>query len=289
MSSDSEPSSPADRLAALRDGGRAAKAADRPRRLKLDAGITVELPSPRVLARVYALPILSADAEVYARDLVIVRRQAGTAAEPQVTPSAILVDELRASLEALPDRDDAGRPYRDLRIYLRDGDPVAVATYLYDTVKAARIAAPKWRPRVERQEREAPKTPTERQQESRPRLRAREIASAECFLQLWQEDADPGDRIEAPELYEEAAEEIGQWVKDAKQKPVPYAKDVERYGLPDKPRCPGPRTFYEVADKKLGPRVRGAQGVRVYVVSSIAADLIARTEHMNDQEEKRAA
>jgi len=108
---------PTDRLAALRDGGPHLLPRDprRPRRERLDSdglGLTVEYPSPLVLAETFARPVLEVDRVLY-RDGSAIRAVIGDAATP--VPLAALAADLRVALEALPDRDDAGRPTATFR------------------------------------------------------------------------------------------------------------------------------------------------------------------------------
>ncbi|MGC4778820.1 hypothetical protein [Micromonospora chalcea] len=240
-------SSPADTLAALRDGGRAPSRADKPRRIKLDAGFWVEVPSPRVLARVFAGPVLAAGCDLYASGAAILRRPAGDTRDPGAEDYHVLVEEVRAALDVLPDRPDAGRPYTDLRVYLLDGEPAEVRAYLLDVVRAVRVSAPRWRPRVEREERSAPLSATQRQRLSRERRRAAEAESSRVWLAEWAEEADPGSRVAAAGLYRRAADDIAGWVETYREDPESWAECEAEDGFPDVPAVPGPRTFYAVA------------------------------------------
>lgn len=169
-----------------------------------------------------------------------------------------------------------------------DGRPDAVADYLTETVRAVRIAAPAWRASAERQERRPALTVSERQRVSRERRRLAESGSAEYWLTLWLAEVVPGTRIAAPALHELACEGIAAWVDDHQDDPEAWAKDGEDGGLAV-PAVPGARTFYAVADARLGPRQRGAQGVRVYVVSTVAAELADRVQQLHDREGWKAA
>ncbi|MEV4478764.1 hypothetical protein [Micromonospora coxensis] len=280
---------PADALAALLDGGRAPTRADTPRRIRLDPGYTVEIPAPRVLARVFAGPTLAAGHDLYADGGAIVRRRAGETRDPGPENFAVLADELRAALDVLPDRVDAGRPYVDLRKYLLDGDPRELAAYLLDTLRAVRVAAPRWRPKVERRERSAPLTATERQRVSRERRRAAEVESARVWLSTWREDADPGERVTATELYAQAAADIGDWVETYQDDPESWTECEAEEGFPAVPAVPGPRTFYAVADDALNGRRIGTGNVRYYLAPAIAAELHDLADDMHAREGLNAA
>ncbi|MFE9956178.1 hypothetical protein [Micromonospora sp. NPDC005299] len=251
---------PDDALAALRDGGRYPRPADRPRRLRLDGGLTLELPAPRILARAWALPTLAAAADVYASGAAILRRSSGATGDPRPADFRRLADELRAELAALPDRDDAGRPYTDLLLYVRHGEPSQIAGYLLEVVNAARIAAPRWRPPAVRKERTGPPpTATERQRIARDRRKAREVESAEHWLRLWLADAAPG-RYDARELHAQAVDALGEFVEWYEDDPDGWAEEAADDGSPAVPVVPGVKAFYAVADRLVGPRSRTAAG-----------------------------
>ncbi|GHJ57340.1 hypothetical protein Nm8I071_66470 [Nonomuraea sp. TT08I-71] len=264
---------PVDALAALRDGGRALSRADAPRRIKLAAGYWVEIPSPRVLARVFAGPVLATGCDLFKSGGAILRRPAGDPRDPGPEAFDVLAEEVRAALDVLPDRPDAGRPYTDLRVYLLDGDPVDVRAYLLDAVRAVRASAPRWRPRVERHERPAPRSAADRQRSSRAARRAAEVDSARVWLSTWREDVGPGTRIPAPELYDQAAADVGEWVETYQDDPDGWAECEAEDGFPAVPAVPGPRTFYAVADDVLGGRRTGTGNVRLYVVPATAAEI----------------
>ncbi|MFE9206168.1 hypothetical protein [Micromonospora sp. NPDC007230] len=282
---------PADALAALRDGGRAPSRADAPRRIKLAAGYWVEIPSPRVLARVFAGPVLADGCDLFASGGGILRRRDGDARDPGPEDFHVLAEEVRAALDVLPDRPDAGRPYTDLRVYLLDGDQADVTAYLRETVRAVRVAAPRWRPRAERRDRERPSplTPTERQRVSRERRQAAEVESSRVWLSLWREEVTPGTRVAALALYVEAAEGIGAWVAEYEEDRDDWAEFNAEEGYPAVPAVPGPRTFYGVADAVLGDRRAGTGNVRYYLAPAVAAELLDRAEDMHDREGRNAA
>ncbi|MEU8253239.1 hypothetical protein AB0C06_03085 [Micromonospora inaquosa] len=245
----------------------------------MDAGYTIEIPAPRVLARVFAGPVLADGHDLYADGGAILRRRAGETRDPGREDFAVLADELRAALDVLPDREDAGRPYADLRKYLLDGDQAELAGYLRDTVRAVRIAAPRWRPRIERRDRPAPLTATERQRVSRDRRRAAEVQSSRVWLSIWREDADPGERVAAAELHSQAAADVGEWVETYAEDPESWAECEAEEGFPTVPAVPGPRTFYAVADDALNGRRVGTGNVRYYLAPAVAAEL----HHLADE------
>ncbi|MGV9762409.1 hypothetical protein [Micromonospora tulbaghiae] len=234
----------------------------------------------------FAGPVLAAGCDLYASGGAILRRRAGDDRDPGPEAFDVLAEELRAALDVLPDREDAGRPYTDVRSFLREGDPVDVRAYLLDTVRAVRIAAPRWRPRVEPRDR-APLTATERQRVSRERRRAAEVDSARVWVGIWHADADPGERVAAADLYAEAAADIAGWVADYQADPEAWAEDAED-GFPEVPAVPGPRTFYAVADAALGGRRTGTGNVRLYVVPATAAEIHRQAVDMLTQEGRAA-
>ncbi|MEU1841904.1 hypothetical protein [Micromonospora chersina] len=261
------PTSADDALAALRDGGRYPRPADRPRRLRLDDGLTLELPSPRVLARTWALPTLAADRDVLSKGAALLCRPRGATTDPTPVDFLAVADELRELLAALPPRDDAGRPYRDARLFALHGPADAVRDYARDVVAAVRIAAPRYRPPAG--PRPAAMTAAERKRRSRAVLRAAEVASAEHWLSLWLGDAAPATRVDARELLAQAADVIGEWVEDHADDPEGYADEAAEDGSPEVPAVPGAKVFYACADRLIAPRRRSAAGY-VYVVPEAA-------------------
>ncbi|MCG5450812.1 hypothetical protein [Micromonospora hortensis] len=233
--------------------------------------------------------VLADGHDLYADGGAILRRRAGETRDPGPEDFAVLAEELRAALDVLPDRDDAGRPYVDLRKYLDDGDPRELAAYIRETVRAVRIAAQRWRPRVERRDRPAPLTATERQRVSRDRRRAAEVESSRAWLVIWREEAEPGERITAPDLYGQAAADVAGWVADYEADPEAWAEDAEDGDYPANPAVPGPRTFYRVADAALGGRRTGTRNVRYYLAPAVAAELYDLADEMHAARERLRA
>lgn len=243
------PQSPADALAALRDGQRyRSHPADRPRRLKLDSGPSLEWPGSRVLADVYVRPYLCETREVYRSGGALLVRPLESEDAPTVVDVADLVAELRAQLGALPEHPEAGRPYRDLRLLVDQARRATLDEYLRDVVLQLRRRAPVWRPSAEHVTVERPpaQTAAQRVAAHRERRTAAERASAAEFLAVYLEDAVPGERVIASDLYARAAEAIEDWDEDE---------------LP----APGSRTFYAVADEILGARTH-SHGARFYTI-----------------------
>ncbi|WP_460525419.1 hypothetical protein [Flindersiella endophytica] len=137
---------PEDHFARLSDAGpwQPAKP-DRPVMYRLDddgAGLTVELPGPRVLAR---LAVNALSYEVLRRNGSAYTRPRGTDTAPAQIGLDALARDLRAWLSALPDRPDAKRPYKDTRALLAAAHPDTVRAYLSDVARYVRGSAPTWR------------------------------------------------------------------------------------------------------------------------------------------------
>ena len=268
------PTSPAAALAALRVAGRYYDRRDeRPVRARLDAdglGIAVELPGPRILAETYAAPRLrELGLDVYRNGAALLTRPTGTEADPVAADQLDLAADLLATLAGLPDRPDAGAPYRDLRLLATNPASAGTATaYCRDVVAAIRRHAPQWRPRAERPpiDRRPATTPADRVKAHRERVRTAEVASARWWLHGYLHDEDdpatPGARLDAAALYALAAETLAELAEDGE----PIDDDAPDVLF----RVPGPRTFYEVADDVLGAR-RRSHGVRVYFIPDPAA------------------
>ncbi|WP_164198913.1 hypothetical protein [[Micrococcus luteus] ATCC 49442] len=262
-------------LAALSDGRYYAKRAEKPVKLKTDSGVTLEIPGPAVLAEVFALPWLRSRVIAYRSGSALLTRPIESDADPAAIHQGHLASELLAALQSLPERTsgEAGRPYRDLRLFLTEASPATRDGYLSDVVTHTRRLLPEWRPPVPRMERGPAKTAAERKATSRERIRREEEASTrdwlENFLIGWGDEAEapaPGSRWIAAELYADAASVIKDAVEDAEDA---RASKEEPDTLPDGTpyRVPRQRVFYSVADELLGARRRGAKGsAMVYVI-----------------------
>ncbi|MBT2531624.1 hypothetical protein J7E83_05710 [Arthrobacter sp. ISL-48] len=245
-------------LAALRDGRRYAKRAEQPVRLKTYSGASLEIPGPLLLAEVYALPWLRSGVDAYRSGSALLTRPLESGLKPLALHQGALSDELLAALQRLPElaTTQAGRPYRNLRLYLTEATPAARTAYLAQVVAHLRRLLPVYRPPASEEERTPAKTDAERKAASRERVRQAEEASArewlKGFLTGWDGDVDtpaPGSRWIASELYETAAEVIGDYVEDEEER-----EDGGLYAVPRQ------RVFYAVADELLGARRRGAKG-----------------------------
>ncbi len=269
-----------DALARLRDGGPWRERADeRPFRCRLDSdgiGLAIEAPGPRILALNLVLPLLAERAEVFQRGQALLARPHGADGPPAPLDLADVVADLRAFLGAMPDRTDAGRPYRDLRLLTSLGSPALVEPYLRDAVRIARREARKWAPKKEPKNAEdgpPALTPAQRQAAKRTRDRALEDASAEWWLRAYFQHAEegnlqpppPGAWIDASDLYAQAAEALGDFADDEEELD-PWDED----GEPFPARVPGLRRFYAVADRLLSPRHRVAEARRYRVPENLA-------------------
>jgi hypothetical protein len=257
---------PADRLAALRDGGPYLPPRDPrlPRRERLDddgLGLTVEYPSPLVLAETFARPLLETGRTLY-RDRAAILASTGGAPAP--VPLASLVGELRGALEALPDRADAGRPYDDLRKLLAVGSAAKVDAYLLDTVRALcrRDVLPEWKPPREVKPAAPPRTSAQVRADHRARVHADEEASVRWWLANPDGDgydAEPGERVMAVDLHETALRELG--ALEAEGELVdPDDADSPRL------RAPRRRVLLAVAAEVFGLPLRDRHGARYFVI-----------------------
>lgn len=245
-------------LARLSDGRYYAAKAEKPVTLKTDSGVSLEIPGPAVLAETYALPWLRSGVEAYRSGQAIQTRPHGSDAEPRATHLGELTQELLEALRRLPELPTAkaGRPYRDLRLFLTEASPAARDKYLADVIAQLRRLLPAYRPPAPTVERTPAKSAAERLAAHRERVRREEELSArdwlEGFLSGWGDDAEvpaPGSRMIASELYEMALEAIEEYVEVEDER-----SDGGAYVVPRQ------RVFYAVADSILGARRRGAKG-----------------------------
>lgn len=265
---------PVENLARLRDGRRYSRRDEQPVRLKVDSGVSLEVPGPRLLAATFTLPWLAQTSEVYSLGGAILTRAIGSLDEPKAVDQASLAADVAALLRQLPPRPDAGRPYRDLSLFITEASPSRVNAYLTDVTRSTRALAPRWRPARPASERRAPLTPAQRKAAQRTRNRAAEVASARWWLQAAIDEGTDeldGPRIVAADLYEHAREVIAEYADD--QEPIdPEDENSLTF------RVPGPRTFYAVADEVLGPRRRGTNGTLIYVVPELTPETSERKD-----------
>lgn len=272
---------PADALAAISDAswGRRSRAYQ-PTRLRLDSGLWLDLPSPRHVAEVYSLPSLTERQEVYRGASGVLARPHGASEPPTPLDARSLVE---ADLAALTDRDDARRPYRDLRLFLEHAEPATRDAYLDAVTAALRTLAPRppRPPRVPSTDEpaSAPLTPQERRARHATRTRTAEEQSARLVLaalvgarppfdspvaddlaDYLPEASEPGERLDLQAAHEAAVEAMSDLGGDT----------VDECG--NVARAPGRSTFYAVARAMLGPDRRPAGGGR-YVVTPDPATL----------------
>jgi len=259
---------PADRLATLRDGGayRLPRDPRRPRQERLDddgLGLTVEYPSPLVLAETFARPLLETGRTLYRDRAVILASTGGT---PVPVAHSTLVAELRAALEALPDRADAGRPYADVRRLLAAGSAAKVDAYLADTIRALcrRDVLPEWTPPRVTKPLAPPRTSAQVRADHRARIRDDEEASVRWWLANANGDGydvEPGERVMASDLDGTAARELGALEAEGE---LVNPDDAESPRL----RAPRRRVLLAVAAEVFGLPRRDRHGARYYVVPS---------------------
>lgn len=245
-------------LAALHDGRYYSAKAERPVKLKTASGVSLEVPGPRLLASVYALPWLRARSSAYRSGSAILTRPAGSGEEPRPIHQGDLAKELLAALQSLPETPHAGRPYRDLRIFFVEASEAAQGAYLAATVDHLRRLLPVYRPSAEKAPRAPAKSAAERKADQRERDRADEEASAREWLTAYLEDAEPGERVSAQELYEDAVDVIGDYIEDDEPR-----EDGGTYRLPRQ------RVFFNVADEILGARRRTNGSARFYMIPTL--------------------
>jgi hypothetical protein len=181
---------------------------------------------------------------------MLVTRPIGASAAPEFLPPPEVTRELHAALLALPELAlaEAGRPYRDLRLFVSEATAASVDTYLRDLVAAVRRLAPKWSPPKAATPRGPAKTPTEIKTAQRERERAAARMTSGVWLRYYlASHAEPGARVVAADLFALA--------------------EAASFDTPDATagQFPGPRQFYAVADEILGAR-RYSHGSRFYII-----------------------
>lgn len=263
-----------DGLASLRDGRWTEARSRRPRRLRLDAddvGVTVEIPAPRVLVEVLDLFL---GVEVYRRGSGLVSRPRGSTATADALQVVDFAEEARRLVDlfdGLPDREDAGRPYRDLRTLSRVSPDLAGA-YALDVLRALRSTlstAPR-PPRDARGE-----TPArDRKSASRKRLREDEETSArwwlEGYLSGWgDEDEAPiaGTRVAAPDLYGWARERLEEVVDEREEILSPFPPVG-----PPRPTGDAEKDAHNARDYAAAVRARGTHADRLEEWDEVADD-----------------
>ncbi|QYJ04231.1 hypothetical protein KUV85_00690 [Nocardioides panacisoli] len=255
----------------------------RPRALRLDSDgvtLTATLPAPATLA---ATPELFPDGE--SAGICRVGRSGGlttTSGEPLSWSLHDLAARLVARLADLPDRDDAGAVYRDLRLVARESPRLATA-YAVDTARAWWRTLPA---RSQRRERRYPKGETARKTERRERYRHQEEASSRYYLDGWRTGWDgdeeapaPGSRAFAATLLADAVAMLSE-LADAEE-------TVDDDGeIPA--RAPGPRRFYGVGDEVLGARRKTEDGRAYWTVPEMEDDVTLYTdEEIREAQEVR--
>lgn len=246
-------------LANLHDGRYYSKKAEKPVTLKTDSGVSLEIPGPRILAQIYAVPWLDAHRDAYRSGSAILTRPKGSTDEPEALHLEHLKKDMLAALHNLPElsTQEAGRPYRDLRVFITEATPGARTKYLTDVIAHLRSLLPTYRPpEGTPAERGPAKTAAERLASHRAKARHEEELSArdwlDSFLTGWDGDEappSPGSRWPAAGLYASAAKAIEDFVDCEEQR-----SDGGDYVMPRR------RIFYAVADDLLGPRRRGPHG-----------------------------
>jgi hypothetical protein len=253
-----------DRLARLRVAlGREARSL-RPVPLTLDSeGLRLSLTLPGVdyLAGLLALDGLDA----FRRSSALLARPVGSDEEPEPVSLPALADDLREILAGLPDRDDAGETYADLRLAARTSS-AAFGEYLLGAVRAYRRDLPAVPTRPTARETAPPaRTHADHCRDSRARFRAQEVATIRHVLRRWHETGalTPGSHL-ARDLFESASSAVERSV--AAGRTLPDGSPLADYI--------GARNFYGVADEVLGPRKRTKRG-HVYALSPTTTLLVS--------------
>ncbi|WP_166028630.1 hypothetical protein [Streptomyces chilikensis] len=211
----------------------------RPYRLKLDTGLSLELPGPVLLAEI-VFPVLNAGRDLRADGSALVDLATGE-------PVGLLghADAVRAFVAALPDDRAAGRPYSDLRLFVAEAQPGHVAKYMADVARAVRRVAPP-APVPERVPHERTKqSPEERRRaktewDRAARAEGRELerddqAAAAAYLFLLQERTGPGVVFAPKDLRKRYSDAVATSAR---------AEEIGR------------NKFFQVANAVVGPRTR---------------------------------
>ena len=250
-------------LAALSDSRAYTNKPDRPIVLKLEDSRTLQIPGPRLLAAVFARPWLAQRYDAARDGGSTLALSAIPGNSPTTLDRVALARDVRQAIADLPDDRTAERPYRDLCAFVDAATPGTVADYFRQVMAYVHRDLPRWhRPAAPRQARtESTRTPTEQKADYRARMLAAEVASARWWLEGYidpenDEAPEHGARLGAPDLYALARDVIEEMADDGEA--IDDAPDVLF-------RVPGPRTFYAVADMRLGAR-RRSHGVAYYTI-----------------------
>jgi hypothetical protein len=237
---------------------------ERPYRLRLDAlGRSLELPGPRALARVFALPLLSADRDLYRGPAgALYGRDHGTDAPAAPLAADALVDAVLAALQSIPARPEGGQMSADLRLAVEHADPAEFRLYLGKVVRSVRSlsAVPAYRPTRPPRPAVTPERTRQlgraRVDRLRDRVRDDERTCSEWWLRTHLRTQTPGHRVPAYALWQDARDVLtglpdgtapDDW-EDA------YADDET---APDPLLVPRRVVFYGEADRLYGPRTLG--------------------------------
>ncbi|GAA4697088.1 hypothetical protein [Nocardioides conyzicola] len=282
--------------------GRAAKGL-RPVGFRLDSegiNLGVTLPGPDWLAVMLTL----GDLDAFRDGARLVVRPHGHDAEPEALDLPVVAGSLRETVRALPERDDAGDAYRDLR--LAAGTPSArFGEYALDVGRAyvqTLPALPK-RPKAPRQ-RLRTRTPLERQRAGRVRRSADERASAEWGLSAFIaiEAPEPHARLSGSAVFDFVADLLAYAVErhdETVVHPDPRDAALYRSGLaerraawdeirvdewedppPGRPRPVSRRVLFEVAEDIGAFRVTRPRGsVALTVIEAPGRVLSAFVTH----------
>jgi hypothetical protein len=230
-------------IAALADG-RHRNHRERGRRpvlLKLDVGLSIELPGPTVLAEI-VFPVLNAGRDLR-NDHGALVDLAGP--EPAAVGLAEHVEAVRTFVATLPEDTAAGRPYKDLRLFVAQAEPGNVSAYVTNVARAVRRIAPP----VPAPVRSSSERLTPEQREANYRASQRQYAQR-VRDEIRVNQAEDNERAAAWLLYVQETNGPGV-VVPARGLCVTY---VNACGTKYEPV--GRNTFFQIADVAVGPRTR---------------------------------
>lgn len=241
--------------------------ADRPVEYRLDSdgsGVAVSLPPPASLATMLTLP----GADAFRRGSTVLTRPEGTDSQPGAVELPALATGLRSDLASLPDRREAGQPYRDVQ-RAAEVASARFGAYSLEVVRAFRAALPAApaSPKARTASPTASISHAEYVRRRRAQTKATEVAQAEHLIRAWlqREMLPVGVPQSAPYLYDKAARAIERAADDGKTLP-----DGRNYVYL------GARTFYAVADRLLGRRRRTKHGYVYDVYTPEERELMER-------------
>ncbi|OZD37439.1 hypothetical protein CH252_33005 [Rhodococcus sp. 06-1477-1B] len=230
-----------------------------------DYARAARVPSPLTMAELFARPLIEAQFGTVHRISRDARRFPRLTAASGDIAVVTIGDLVTAAILALPTRDDVDPigAYANLALIVAEGNAEWIHRYAADIATAATRRGVFPAPPVERTPapaRRPARTVAERKADERARERDAEARSARAWLAMFQDDAAPGYRIDARDLYDAAVDAISDYIDDE--------DELDDGGAW---RVPGLRVFYAAADDLLGARQRTATS-RFYILPTIPAE-----------------